>query len=708
MKKINRLLAFLLAFTVVITTFSSDYTAAHVYATEEETLQNADDTIKTADWEAVDGEKASTTNVSAEGSTEESVVASTEGTTTEVEGTTKPEGDAENTDVNDDAATTATTGTEGEVVNPDAAVEETKKDDEVRVKEFKESKTIDGIEISLYAEPEVLPDDAILDITKVEDEDEEQVQELIDEELGEEVEVKKTFSYDINIVSSETGEKYKPEDGTVEVTFSRIQEAASDDVSLEVYHVKDDLSSAESVSDVVEEGTEISFDAEHFSIYAVTLFYQNDKKSVSFNAGVYDLDGNKIDKDNSIRKVDMNDKKEQKNVGPSVVAPVIHGYSFDHATTADGKTIRDFYISKDKNKSLKAHVHGSGNGVIISKDEVEAVKFYYKTTVAGPYVTDDHIDLGFTDLEMSKVVKAEIKINDSPYIKMGDGIDESDLGVKELRLDLPAKYYDEKDHKKEIKVVRSTDTITFRVTVVDEENTTPGGSNNQKTKTYTYTCSTAENENAYERCINAHKYRQDEFGFDYKFNFREKFNYGATIQYHSNWGTDATNDIPVSWETQTAGGKKNAALVEKSKYATVVTGPNSTCTFLGWGTTPNATEYVTEVEVENGKTTHVYAIWQKYTVSFVDLDDENVKYAEDQIVLEGQKVDASKVQEPSKGDDYVFEGWFVKDENDELNEFDFNTAIENDTTVYAKWSAAEVYVQFMQLTEQATQLKILS
>lgn len=49
MKKINRLLAVLMAFTVVITTFGSDLTTAHVYATETEITDDADGDIKTAD-----------------------------------------------------------------------------------------------------------------------------------------------------------------------------------------------------------------------------------------------------------------------------------------------------------------------------------------------------------------------------------------------------------------------------------------------------------------------------------------------------------------------------------------------------------------------------------------------------------------------------------------------------------------------------------
>ncbi|RKM57602.1 hypothetical protein D6855_13745 [Butyrivibrio sp. CB08] len=685
MKKINRLLAFLLAFAVVITTFSSDLTTAKVFATEEETVIDTEGTINTVEKEEIETPVVS--EASTEESTEETTTAPTAG-----EGT----GAGENEEVvNDDASTTGTDveGTDPALVE-EAVEEEEKEAEEVREKEFKESKTIDGIVISLYADPEVLPDDATLEIYKVEDEDEAQIKELIDDELGDNLKVEKTFSYDITIVSKETGEVYKPEDGTVDVKFSRIQEAAPKAVAMEVYHVNDELTEAESVSEVVEEGTEISFDAEHFSIYSVTLYYWYGY--VNINAGVYDINGNAIEKDNSIRKINMKSDWDLPYQYPAAVAPIMNGYTFDHATIND-KNINFFYIWDGY---LYASVEGSEYDQYVNPNSSEAVKFFYNSTNPTAYVTTDHIDLGFTDDEMPKVKKVEVSINGKVF-EMGAGVTEDDLGVVEKRLSLPASKGQGKD-KTTISSVSTSDTIIFYVTVEDAASAGPGfgpgprpgagpGSSNNK-KVYEYTCTEADNKNAYERCINSHTYRQEKFGFDYKFNFREKFNYGAKIQYHNNWGSDATKDVSVNWETQTQGGKKTAALVEKAQYATVVTGPNSDCTFLGWGTTPNATQYVTEVEVENGKTTHVYAIWQKYTVKFKDADD-NKTISPDQIVYQGGT--ATVVATPKDKGNKTFAGWKVKNKETDskpTKDFKFTDPITKDITVYATYKEKKIPV----------------
>ena len=71
MKKINRLLAVLMAFTVVITTFGSDLTTAHVYATETEITDDADGDIKTADWEPTGDDVIISSETSTEASTED-------------------------------------------------------------------------------------------------------------------------------------------------------------------------------------------------------------------------------------------------------------------------------------------------------------------------------------------------------------------------------------------------------------------------------------------------------------------------------------------------------------------------------------------------------------------------------------------------------------------------------------------------------------
>ncbi len=304
MKKINRLLSFLLAFTVVITTFGSDYTTAHVYATEEETLENADDTIKTADWESVDDEDAAT-NASTEETTEEpkdessdvinedddadsSNKNSTETTNDDASQVENKEnadkdGDVAATDDENVAATEATTSeavaatteaTNGE--DADTSDEEEKFDSDA--KDLKA--TVDGIDIILKADAGVLPEDAQLEVSKVSSYKEDQIQELIDETTGEDVTVEETISFDINISSDKYGDpennKYVQPRGSVEVSFESVDEAKSEDVALSVYHVTDDIDVATPMSGEVT-GTEtgVSIETDHFSVYAVVLKKEN-------------------------------------------------------------------------------------------------------------------------------------------------------------------------------------------------------------------------------------------------------------------------------------------------------------------------------------------------------------------------------------------------------------------------------------------------
>ena len=180
----------------------------------------------------------------------------------------------------------------------------------VEEKAFAAETVVDNIRLSLYANPGVLPEDAELRVEKVGSDMEEQIEEKIDEVTGEKVEVEKTYSFDINIYSESEGDFVRPVDGTVEVRFSQIEEAKGDDTKLEVYHVEDDLSQVTKMEAEAGE-TEVAFDAEHFSIYTVTIIGTSDiifEKEFTFNAGVYKAGTDPeepIDRKNNIRKVNM-------------------------------------------------------------------------------------------------------------------------------------------------------------------------------------------------------------------------------------------------------------------------------------------------------------------------------------------------------------------------------------------------------------------
>lgn len=73
-----------------------------------------------------------------------------------------------------------------------------------------------------------------------------------------------------------------------------------------------------------------------------------------------------------------------------------------------------------------------------------------------------------------------------------------------------------------------------------------------------------------------------------------------------------------------------------------------------------------------------------YTVTFDDMVDGTVDQSFQ--VEEGSTVDQSEVKTPTR-DGYTFDGWYVDKEY--TAEFDFNTPIKENKTVYAKWAENE-------------------
>ncbi len=625
LKKCNRILAFLLALVLVITTFKSDFNGIRAFAGEDDEIIVDSTEIEASEeaelpsiFEKVDEEPVVT---------EDAEVTDSENQNEQVEENTEENKDDENKDDEnkddedkEDVSEDVVEEELKEVVEEVAEEETTKVEKEVEKDlPFFDDATIaeDGIKISLYAAENVLPNDAELEVVKVESSLEEKIAETIDGETEEGVEVEKTYSYDINIKSESAGGYVQPEDGTVRVTFENIVAAQSDDTSLAVYHVEtsgDEVTNVTEVASANEDATEIKFDAEHFSIYTVTIFGNgfNSNANYEFNAGVYDVDGNPIDKDNSIRKVRIDEVGFINHIfyietvgciAASNVAPVMDGYVFDHATLGDRNIT--YFVSTDARVALDDNTLTT-----IPTDSDEAVKFFYRKTEAGSYSTTSHIDLGFTDDEKPNVEKAFITINGVEY-RLGQGIDEADLGVSELRLLLPAT----KDSYT-LRKVYSSNEITFTVYVKGNP------------KPYIHVATVEENKNAYERCVNAHAYRQDTFGFDYKFNFVNDFNYGATVTYHSNFGTDvATSPYSVEWETEEQDGKGSHTLLS---YDAAKLPVNEHGTFKGWGVKKNDTVVLSyelkdgvftpaSVEVSNNDQIDLYAVWDedtKYTVTY--------------------------------------------------------------------------------------------
>ncbi len=224
--------------------------------------------------------------------------------------------------------------------------EEIKDEEEL---EFNQETTINGIKITLYAKPGVLPEDAELRVDEIESEIEDKITEAVDSETGDNKEVEKTISYDINIYSESEGGYVQPEDGTVEVTFEDISEASDEDITLAVYHVEEDGGEVENVEEVTtgednSSETAISFAAEHFSIYAIVLIRESDNKKVAKFSFV------PVDESNDYNRISI---------------------------TSEGRT----YITFDSDLELEA------KDVALDLDEYEFVAAYFGSVTDGKQFT---------------------------------------------------------------------------------------------------------------------------------------------------------------------------------------------------------------------------------------------------------------------------------------------------------------------------------
>ncbi len=113
--------------------------------------------------------------------------------------------------------------------------------------------------------------------------------------------------------------------------------------------------------------------------------------------------------------------------------------------------------------------------------------------------------------------------------------------------------------------------------------------------------------------------------------------------------------------------------------------------FIGWFTERVGGEEVTsETIVSTAKTHNLYAHWEpkpRYTVSFNSMGGSPVPSQE---VMIGNK--ATRPDDPQKRG-YDFAGWYSDSETIEAFDFD-TTGIENDTTLYAKWTGWQYKISF--------------
>ena len=648
LKKCNRLLSFLLAFALVITTFGSDFANAKVYAVEEETIAsetseitgeelpeifekveevNADETIAANANATVTSEDVISEEISEEAEAEDAEAgeeAEAEGEAAETEEVAETEGDAEAEEV--------------EVTEETA--EELPFADEV---------VIDGIKISLYAKVGVLPEDAELEVNKIESALEEKIADAIDGETAENVSVEKTYSYDINIKSESAGGYVQPEDGTVNVTFENILAAESEDTTLAVYHVETEGEEVENVTEVANAGTEstdVSFDAEHFSIYTVTV-YKKGERNYSTSVDVIIVDVNyqeqgRVEDAFTIETNSYDDVISADSITSQLNLP--SGYELIALTATTGNMfngffhdlIKEFKLSKKygwfgtyRYRDSVIYTIDGQNWNTVPTDYYGNAYLYAVCRKENQNTTANHLDLGFEKedfddyYEHAKVyavvngVKHRMTVDPQVYIDSFDG----------------KKYYEFR-YSSKYSAFKTDDTISFQVEV--------------NGKTYKMPCSKEDNIAAFERCFKAHSNTQNQFGFDYISTFTKDFKLEGGVEYVKNDGSDKTQFIDLNWTSQDPDEKATHSVMA---YDATGLGEYQGHEFVEWNTQAdgkgNKIEIGSSIEVANQQSYKVYAIWkiknEKIKVAVYATDGTDSKDSHGNVVKNPQLVSELKV-----------------------------------------------------------------
>ncbi|WP_024866211.1 class B sortase [Butyrivibrio sp. FCS014] len=104
---------------------------------------------------------------------------------------------------------------------------------------FDETVEVDGVKIRVRADKGVFPEGARIQAEKLEEEEEQKVEEAVSQQSEDQGFVVKSYSFDIQILNSD-GEEIEPdiEKGRVIVSFET-EEAEDEELKAEVYHIKD-------------------------------------------------------------------------------------------------------------------------------------------------------------------------------------------------------------------------------------------------------------------------------------------------------------------------------------------------------------------------------------------------------------------------------------------------------------------------------------
>jgi hypothetical protein len=167
-----------------------------------------------------------------------------------------------------------------EVVEPVIEVAEEETKEEVKEVAFEQSKTVDGVKITVSAEAGVFPEGAVLRVQKLSAREEAAVEKAIDK-VADEAEVAVQYNFDIAVIDKD-GNEIEPK-GEAKVSFET-EEIADEALKAEVFHIKDN-GVAEAL-DVEAKGEIAMVETDGFSAYSIRLVYSNFESATTVEADI--------------------------------------------------------------------------------------------------------------------------------------------------------------------------------------------------------------------------------------------------------------------------------------------------------------------------------------------------------------------------------------------------------------------------------------
>ena len=103
---------------------------------------------------------------------------------------------------------------------------------------FEESKSIDGVKITVAADEGVFPEGAVLSVEKVTKEQERKAEEAVEEKRSEDQNVAVSYTYDIKVLDKDGNEIQPADESKVKVSF-KLEEVSNSNLETNIYHIKE-------------------------------------------------------------------------------------------------------------------------------------------------------------------------------------------------------------------------------------------------------------------------------------------------------------------------------------------------------------------------------------------------------------------------------------------------------------------------------------